>query len=391
MKITSVEIFDCTATWRSRWNPVIVRVNTDEGISGLGEVGTPVSGGHNSYVNVVKDLSELILIGMDPLQNEKFWESCIRRTSWGKGGGMIFSAGVSGIDIALWDIKGKVANLPVYQLLGGKTNEKLRSYASQVHLGWPSRKPAVKPLEFAEQAVNAVNEGFDAVKADPIYADENGERNGWDLTKVMTNDQLKLIYQRVEAIRNAVGPSVDIIFEAHALQEVTNAIKVGQACEDLNCMYYEEPVPSLNVDEMVKVSQNVKIPIAAGEHIYTRWGFRQYFEKQALNVIQPDLCVAGGITEVKKICDMAHTYGLSAQIHCCGTPVGISAALHMETAIPNFVIHEHIATAQADENITMCEPEIRAVKGTYFVSDRPGLGIELDERMIAEYNKIKVG
>lgn len=391
MKITSVEIFDCTVKWRRGWNPVIIRVNTDEGISGLGEVGLPIGGGHNSYVGVVKDVAEAILLGRYPLQSEKIWESCIRSIWLGQGGGMIFFAGISGIDIALWDIKGKIANLPVYQLLGGKTNPKLRSYASQVHFGWPNPKPTVKPSEFAEQAMNALAEGFDAVKVDPIYTDENGERNGWDLTKVMTNDQLKLTYQRVEAIRKAVGPNTDIILEVHAHQEVTNAIKVGQACENLNCMYYEEPVPSLNVDEMVKVSQNVKIPIAAGEHIYTRWGFRPYFEKQALNVIQPDLGIVGGITEGKKICDMAHTYGLSVQIHCCGTPIGIAASLHLETAIPNFVIHQHIAVAEMKENIAMCEPEIRAVKGTYTVSDRPGLGVELDEKAVAGYNKIKVG
>jgi galactonate dehydratase len=391
MKITSVEIFDCTVKWRRGWNPVIIRVNTDEGISGLGEVGLPIGGGHNGYVGVVKDMAEAILIGRDPLQSENIWESCIRQTWLGQGGGMIFFAGISGIDIALWDIKGKVANLPIYQLLGGKTNAKLRSYASQVHFGWPNPKPAVRPEEFAEQAMNALTEGFDGVKADPIYADENGERNGWDLTKVMTNAQLRLTYQRMEAIRKAAGPNTDIILEVHGHQEITNAIKVGQACEDLNCMYYEEPVPSHNVDEMLKVSQNVKIPIAAGEHIYTRWGFRPYFEKQALNVIQPDLGIVGGITEGKKICDMAHIYGLSVQIHCCGTPIGIAAALHVETAIPNFVIHEHIAVAGMNENIAMCEPEIRAVKGAYTISGRPGLGIELNEKSVAEYNKITIG
>jgi L-alanine-DL-glutamate epimerase-like enolase superfamily enzyme len=391
VKVTNVEIWDCTATWRRGWNPVIIRVNTDEGISGLGEVGLPIGGGHNAYVAVVKDLAEMILIGKDPLQSEKIWESCIRNTWWGQGGGMIFFAGMSGIDLALWDIKGKVAKLPVYQLLGGKTNAKLRCYASQVHFGWPNAKPAVKPPEFGEQALNALAEGFDAVKVDPIYADEAGNRNGWDLTKVMTNDQLKLTYQRVEAIRKTVGPSVDIILECHGHQEITNTIKVGRACEDLNCMYYEEPINSLNVDEMVKISQNVKIPIAAGEHIFTRWGFRPFFEKQALNVIQPDLCIAGGITEGKKICDMANTYGLSVQVHTCGTPITIAAAVHVETAIPNFVIHENIAASQAPENVAMCTPEIRVNKGSFTAPEGPGLGVELVEKAVAGYNKIKVG
>jgi galactonate dehydratase len=387
-----VEIWDCAVTWRRGWNPVIIRVNTDQGVSGLGEVGLPIGGGHNSYVGVARDLAEMLLIGRDPLQIEKIWESAIRRTWLGQGGGMIVFAGLSGLDIALWDIKGKVANLPVYQLLGGKTNAKLRCYASQVHFGWPGLKqPAVRPPEFGEQALNALAEGFDAVKIDPIYVDEAGNRDGWDLTKVMTNDQLRLTRERVEATRKAVGPSVDIILECHANLEITNAIKVGRACEDLACMFYEEPINSLNVDEMAKIAQTVRIPLAAGEHIYTRWGFRPYFEKQALAVIQPDLCIAGGLTEGKKICDMANTYGLSVQVHTCGTPITIAAATHLETAIPNFVIHENIAVGQAPENVAMCTPEIRVNRGFFTVSDRPGLGVELNEKVMAGYAKITVG
>ncbi len=391
MRVTDVEIWDCTAKWRRGWNPVIIRVNTDQGISGLGEVGIPIGGGHNAYVAIARDLAEMIVIGKDPLQSEKIWESGIRHTWLGQGGGMIFFAGMSGIDMALWDIKGKVAKLPIYQLLGGKTNEKLRCYASQVHFGWPNPKPAVKPEEFGEQALNALSEGFDAVKVDPIYTDEAGNRNGWDLTKVMTNDQLKLTYQRVEATRKAVGPSADIIVECHGQQEITNAVKVGRACEDLACMYYEEPINSLNVDEMVKISQSVKIPIAAGEHIFTRWGFRPYFEKQALNVIQPDLGIVGGITEGKKICDMANTYGLSVQIHTCGTPISIAAAVHVETVIPNFLIHENISASQSLENVAMCTPEIRVNKGSFTAPEGPGLGVDLVEKALAGYDKIKVG
>ncbi|MFH1639457.1 MAG: mandelate racemase/muconate lactonizing enzyme family protein [Chloroflexota bacterium] len=392
MKITSVDIYDVQAKWRRSWNPIIIRINTDEGISGLGECGLAVGGGHNAYTNVVKDFAEAFLIGADPMNGEKIWETIKRRTWWGAGSGIIFASGISAIDIALWDIKGKAAGLPVYHLLGGKTNERIRTYASQVHSGWPVPPPTppIAPEEFARQALNAVAEGFDAVKVDPINVDDKGVRAGWDLTKKARNDTLKLIYGRVAAIRKAVGPNVDIILETHAHQEVTTAIQVGRAMEDLNCLYYEEPVPSLNVDEMLKVAQNVKIPIAAGEHIYTRWGFRQYFEKQALEVIQPDLCVTGGITEGKKICDMAHTYGITVQIHCCGSPVTIAAALHVEAVIPNFIIHEHISQAQVKENLELCTPEIRAVNGYYDIPDRPGLGIELNDKVVNEYPHIKV-
>ena len=392
MKITSVEIFDVQAKWRRSWNPVIIRINTDEGISGLGEVGLAVGGGHNAYAAVAKDLTEMHLIGADPIKCEKIWETMLRQTWLSQGGGPIIFAGMSGIDQALWDIRGKAMGVPVYQLLGGKTNEKIRAYASQIQFGWPvnPQKPAVAPQEYAEEALKAVAEGFDAVKVDPLTYDEKGQRNVWDVTKRLSNDKLKLIYQRVEAIRKAVGPDIDIILEAHAHPEVTSAIQIGRVMEGLNCMYYEEPVNSNNVDAMVKVSQNVKIPISAGEHIYTRWGYRQYFEKQALEVIQPDLCLAGGISEGKKICDMAHTYDISVQCHCCGSPVTMASALQIEAVIPNFLIHEHVYSSGTEENRELVTPDLKPVNGYFTVPERPGLGIELNEAVITEYPHFKV-
>jgi galactonate dehydratase len=392
LKITSVEIYEVQATWHRGWRPVIIRINTDEGIYGLGEAGVAVGGGHNAYAAVVKDLAEMYLIGADPIRSEKMWETMLRRTWLSQGGGPIIYAGMSAIDHAFWDIRGKAMGQPVYQLLGGKTNEKIRAYASQIHFGWPVHpgKPAVTPGQLAEEALKAVAEGFTAVKVDPITFDENGRMNTWDMTKRISHDRLKLIYQRMEAIRKAVGPDIDIILETHANPEVTSAIQIGRAMEGLSCMYYEEPVNSNNVDAMAKVAQNVKIPISAGEHLYTRWGYRQYFEKQVLEVIQPDLCLAGGISEGKKICDMAHTYDVSVQCHCCGSPVTQAVALHMETVIPNFIIHEHVYGSGAPENRELAVPDLKPVDGYFTVPEGPGLGIELNEKAIAKYPRVTV-
>jgi galactonate dehydratase len=387
MKITSVEVFDVQVDWRRGWNPVIIRINTDEGLSGLGEAGVAVGGGHNAYAAIVKDLAEMHLIGADPMNSEKVWETMLRRTWLAQGGGPVIYAGMSAIDHALWDIRGKALGVPVYKLLGGKTNETIRAYASQIHFGWPAnhQKPAVSPEELAEAALSAVAQGFDAVKIDPITFDEKGRMNTWDMTERISSSRLKLISRRMEAIRTAVGPDVDIILEAHANPELTPAIQIGQAVEDLGLMYYEEPVNSHNVDIMAKVSRNVKIPLAAGEHLYTRWGYREYFEKQVLEVIQPDLCLAGGIGEGKKICDMAHTYDLSVQCHCCGSPVTLAVALHVETVIPNFVIHEHVSISGFPENRDLVTPDIEVTNGHFVVPEGPGLGIELNERTVAKH------
>jgi galactonate dehydratase len=392
VKITSVEIFDVTLTWRRGWNPVIIRINTDEGVSGLGEAGVAVGGGHNAYAAVVKDLAEMHLIGADPLNSEKLWETMLRRTWLAQGGGPIVNAGISAIDHALWDIKGKVAGLPIYQMLGGKTRETIRAYASQIHFGWPmiSGRPAVSPEELAETALVAVAEGFDAIKIDPITYDENGRMNAWDNTQRIGATRLKLITRRMEAIREAVGPDVDIILEAHGTPELTAALQIGQAVEHLNLLYYEEAVNSTNVDTMAKVAQNVKIPLSAGEHIYTRWGFREYFEKQVLQVIQPDPCLAGGITEVKKICDMAHVYDLHVQCHCAGSPVTLAVALHIETAIPNFIIHEFISGTGVDESRELAFPDLQIKNGHFVVPEGPGLGIELNDKAVAKHLRYTV-
>jgi galactonate dehydratase len=392
MKITQVDIYDAKATWRRGWNPVIVRIRTDEGIDGVGEAGMAVGGGHNAYAGAVKDLAEMHLIGANPLNSEKIWETLLRKTWLAQGGGLVVFAAISGIDQALWDIRGKAAGLPVYQMLGGRTRDSMRCYASQIHFGWPSEsgKPAVTPEALAESALKAVDEGFDAVKVDPITFDENGQRGTWDVTGRIRNDRLKLIYRRIEAIRKAVGSNVDIILETHAQPGLTAAIQIGRAMEGLDCMYFEESVNALSVDGMAKVGKSVKIPLATGEHVATRWGFRPYLEKQVLEVIQPDLGITGGITEGKKIADMAHAYDVQVQCHCVGSPVAVAAALHLETVIPNFIIHEYVGTTGAAQNRALFSPDIQVEKGQLKVPEGPGLGVVLDEKEIAKYPCVTV-
>lgn len=392
MKITRVDIYDVQAGWRRGWNPVIVRIATDEGVEGIGEAGTAVGGGHKAYAAMLRDLAQTHLIGADPLNSEKLWETLLRKNWLAQGSGLVVFSAISAIDIALWDIRGKAAGMPVYQLMGGKCRDSLRSYASQIHFGWPANyaSPAVTPAQLAEAALGAVGEGFDAVKVDPITYDENGGRGGWDMTGRIGNARLNLIFRRVEAIRNAVGPDVDIILETHAQPGLTSAIQIGRAMEGLNCMYYEEPVNAQSVDGMTQVARSVKIPVAAGEHLATRWGFRPYLEKQVLSVIQPDICVAGGLSECKKIADMAHAYDVTLQGHCCGSPVTLAATLHLETVIPNFIIHEHVAGSALPGNRALVTPDLQIDKGRFRVPEGPGLGITLDEKEIAKYPCVSV-
>jgi galactonate dehydratase len=384
MKVTSIEIWDTNSEFGYNWHPVIIRANTDEGISGIGEVGLAYGTGHSGGAGYVKNLAEVFLLGADPMKCEKIWERMFRETFWAQGGGPVVFGAMSAVDIACWDIRGKVMGQPIYQLLGGKTNDELRTYASQIQFGWLPDKFVMlsKPEEYAEEARRAVAEGYDCVKIDPIMIDENGQRSH-HLHLIQTNKTIRMFYERVKAVREAIGPDVDLIIELHSRPGVASAIQMGRVWEEFDCMYFEEGVHCLNVDLQDKITRNIRIPMAAGERIYTRWGYRQYFEKQALDVIQPDLCLVGGISEGKKICDYASVYDITVQMHCCGSPITTAAALQLEAVIPNFQIHEHHTFALKQTNRELCIQDYQPKNGKYYTPDLPGLGLDLNDAVLA--------
>ncbi len=392
MIISEVEIFDVKLTpIVSNWNPVIVRINTDEGVSGVGEVGLAYGTGSAAGVGMVRNLAEQFLMGKDPLQAEYLWDLMYRHTFWGLGGGPVVYGGMSAIDQALWDIKGKAFGMPVYQLLGGRCRGKLRAYASQIQFGWSEdMKPCVKPEDYAEASQKAVSEGYTAVKVDPFGYDLEGRWGAWDLREVLDAKRAKLFYERIKAIREEVGTDIDILIEAHSFLGTRSAIQVGKLFEEFKPFFYEEPIHSMNVDCMEKVARNVNIPIAAGERIYTRYGFRQYVEKQVLDIVQPDIGLAGGITETKKVADYAATYDILVQCHVCGGPIATAAALQLEACIPNFAIHEYHVVSLRKENCQLVKQALKPKKGYFEIPDTPGLGVELKEDVITQYPCIRV-
>jgi len=389
LKITSVDVFECKPNVMGA--VVCVRINTDEGISGFGEVGLSYGKAHFAAVGIARDFAELI-IGMDPENVEAIWEHIFRTTFWGMGGGTVINAGMSAIDTALWDIKGKALNKPVYQLLGGKTNPKLRSYASQLQFDWDvEHRFLTQPEQYAEATLKAMADGYTAIKVDPIGVTMDGKwareasNPNWKMRGKLSNEMIKIAYARTAAIREAGGDNLDIIIELHSFTDTTTAIQLGKALEPLNIYYYEEPVHPLNVESMLEIHRNLNIPIATGERIYTRFGFREFLEKRAVQVIQPDLCITGGITETKKICDMANTYDAAVQLHICGGPIATAASLHVETVIPNFLIHEvHEGAIKKDMRELGKYDYMPDKTGCYSVPELPGIGQELSEKAMAE-------
>ena len=267
MKVTHVEIFDIECPKRPGWNPVFIRVHTDEGITGVGEAGLAYDWGHSAAAAMLKEISEAILIGFNPFNTELLWSRMLRESFWGLGGGPVLYSAMSAIDTALWDIKGKALGLPVYQLLGGKTNDKLRTYASQLQFDWDETiSKLIEPEQYAEAALKAVAQGYDAVKVDPIVYNQDGS-SSFDRTKLFTPKQMRLFGNRLRAIRDAVGEDVDIIFESHSLMGAASAIQMGKVIEEVGCMFYEEPVNYLNSAVHKKVADNVNVPIAGGERL----------------------------------------------------------------------------------------------------------------------------
>ena len=400
MKITSVE---CYLGDKGLGGFVTVKVNTDEGISGFGEAGLAYGKCSEAAFGQCQDFARMVL-GMDPFNTEEIWEHLHRHTFWGMGGGVVVTSAMAAIDTACWDIKGKALNMPVYKLIGGKTNKKLRAYASQLQFGWRTlieKNDALTllydPKDYYDVVKDAMAEGYDAVKIDPVFAPleerpmaEVMATQGNQIRGCYREHDLTRSVERIAAAREAGGPDLDIIVEIHSLLDANTAALLGQALEPYRIMYYEEPTMPCNPGVFKHIKERCKLPLATGERSYTRWGFRQFFEDRTLDIIQPDLCNTGGITETKKICDMAQVYDVGVQIHVCGGPIATAAALQVEAAIPTFVIHE-----EHNANLLKIFKESgkyyhAPVNGFYEVPELPGIGQEMSEQAMATARKVVI-
>lgn len=361
------------------WEPVLCRVYTDDGIFGDGEAALAYGSASRAAFGMIQDFAKLV-IGMDPLDNEVIWEKLYKGTFWGQNGGPVVFAGISALDTAMWDIRGKFFKVPVYKLLGGKRRDKLRCYASQLQFGWGDRKtPACSIEDYVRNAKTAVAEGYDAIKIDFFTFAPDGHRyNSEETTRAQTPARLKIIRERIAAVREAIGPDVDLIMENHSYIDAQVAVQLGKFAEEFGVLYFEEPTtPNPWVNKFV--SERVNVPISHGERIYSRWGYLPYFEDGSIQMIQPDIGTCGGITEAKKICDLAHIFDVGVQAHVCASPLSTAAALQLEAVIPNFTIHEHHVYNRYAYNKQLCKYDYQPENGYITIPDLPGLGNELTD------------
>lgn len=355
--------------------PTGVRVYTDSGIYGDGEAGLASGKGSAAAYGMLQDTGKLI-IGMDPMNTEAIWDKLYRSSFWGQNGGPVTFAGISAIDLALWDIKGKALQVPVYQLLGGKVNPELRCCASQLQLGWRKVNMPKTPEDYAAAAKEAVEEGYRSLKFNFLFYDESGKPIPQkDKLGFIQNSYLSLLERRLQAVRDAVGDDIAIIMENHGDHDTTASLRMMEIAARYKVAAVEEPTTPWPVSAKT-VSQNSNVPLAYGERLYSRWQYEPFLRDGSIRLAQPDLGICGGLTEGKKIADLAAIYDVGIQCHVCGSPLGIMPALQLETAIANFEVHEHHMIYNYNMGGKLVTHHYEPVDGYFRVPELPGMGNE---------------
>ena len=281
---------------------------------------------------------------------------------------MEFYCAISGIEHALWDIVGKALNTPVYNLLGGACRDKIRVYAN----GWGGSTIE----ERAERAVQLVEQGFTAMKFDPLP-------NPWR-THISRDDEHEAV-ACVKAVREAVGPDIDLLVEIHRRLAPIHAIRLARMMEEYQPFWYEEPVSARNLDALAEVRHSINLPVVTGEELYTKAEFREVFEKSAADILNPDVCNCGGILELKEIAAMAEPYFVVMSPHNYNsTTVGLAATVQVCAVMPNFLITEYFVNfTERGNEISM--PPIEVENGYIRLPTAPGLGLSLDETALTKY------
>ncbi len=362
MKISNIELFMLEPRW------LFLKIETDEGISGWGE---PVVEGRAHTVRAaVEELSEY-LIGKDPLQIEDHWQ-VLYRGGFYRGGPILMSA-IAGIDQALWDIKGKYFNAPVYELLGGACRDKIRVYS------WVGGD---RPNEVAEEALTKKIEGFTAIK---MNATE-------ELHYIDSFDKVEKVVLRVEEVRKATGKNFGIGIDFHGRVHKPMAKILVKELEKYNLMFIEEPVLAENLEALKIISTYTSTPIATGERMYSRWDFKKIFEAGYVDIIQPDLSHAGGITECRKIATMAEAYDIAVAPHCPLGPIALAACLQLDAITPNAFIQEQSLGIHYNSGSDLLDylndkAIFKYNSGYVEIPKGPGLGIDINEEKVREASR----
>lgn len=365
MKIVRFETFLANAGLR---NYLFIRLTTDTGLSGVGE--STLEWQEKTVQTLCHEWVEGRVLGQDPFDIETVIGGMIRDQY--QGGATIMTA-ISGVEIALWDIIGKACGQPVYRLLGGRVHHRLPGYAN----GWYGGARA--PQEFAERARDACQRGYRALKFDPFGV-------AW---KELSIDETEAAVERVAAVRDVVGTGVSIMVEFHGRLSAGCAVQIIRRLERYQPAWCEEPVAPECLDLLHLVKQQVNVPIAAGERLYTLADFNRLCSLRAADIVQMDIAHCGGLWTAKKIAALAAVQDLQVSPHCSVGPVALAACLHFDCSTPNFMIQEAFSEFDVPWRNSFVRGWNPIRNGEFVLTDQPGLGIEIDEQAIADHPYVK--
>ena len=376
MKITSVK----TAATRGHGMHLWVKITTDAGVTGLGEC---VHGGKQA-IAIIQYLEEK-LMGRDPFAIDAIFEEMRRGHVFDGGTGGALITALTGIEIALWDLKGKALNVPVYELMGGKFRDKIRMYADcQVEPGMN--------FDQIKQVVDGVLErGFTALKIDVdihAYGHHGTEMEGFSkdrFNQTAFQWEHERMVELVDMVTSAAGRDVAVAADVHTRLDVSSAIRLARDLEPYHLMWLEEPVPAENPKAMREVKRSTSTPICAGENLYLAHGFQELIEQQAVSVIMPDLPKCGGLSHGRRQAQMAELYYIAFAPHNVSSPIGTLASAHVCATVPNFMVLEFHWLHRDYWSTIIQEKEDIIKEGYIHLSDRPGIGVELDEEVGLQY------
>ncbi|MBE6584417.1 MAG: galactonate dehydratase [Ruminococcaceae bacterium] len=356
MKITRLELIKVKPRW------MFLKMHTDSGIVGLGE---PVLEGHcNSVEAVIREFEEY-LIGKDPMMIEHHVQA-LYRGGFYRGGPIMMSA-ISGIEQAMWDIKGKYYNCPVYEMLGGRCRDKIRMYTHVKRAGVAGEFAIEEMLKITDERLK---DGYTALKYSIIPP----------IKAIDTPENVKKHIERFAAVRERIGMGVDLAIDFHGRVSPAMAPRLVDELKPYMPFFIEEPCLPENVDCMVNIARSTSIPIAAGERLFGKWEYRQLIEKQAVSIVQPDLCHCGGIFEARKIATMSELYFGTVAPHNPLGPISLAACLQLDTCTPNFLAQEHPGNPdKSDLGVGYIKKPFEIKQGYIDVPTGAGLGVELDE------------
>ncbi|MEO6548145.1 MAG: mandelate racemase/muconate lactonizing enzyme family protein [Ferruginibacter sp.] len=355
---------------------LFVKIHTNQGIWGCGEGVDAISGTYYLIKRISAQLKD-----KSPLNPNRIAEELRKGNFFGGAQSGMYIAVLSAIETALWDLTGKALGLPIYQLLGGKFRDKCRVYCdTQLYT-----KNNPEPADYAKAAVAAVARGYTAVKFDIDEASDPHKFDKYNWTA--SNAELERMYEAIAAVRKAIGPHIDICVDMHGRYDATTGRRVAKMMEPLSLMWLEEPVPADNIDIYKTITQETSTPICAGENFYLGYGYTRLLSEGGIDIVMPDLQKCGGLGEGQRIANLANLYYVPFSPHMVGSFVGAMATAHVCASVPNFHILEWQSLSDTEpkwkEIVTYDKPFIE--KGFLTVSDKPGIGVEINEEGLKKY------